>query len=130
MYEIPSSEQLKEFLKSHELTGSAAARLVGVDQRTVRKWTASDEAANKRAIPWSAWTLLRLYTAEISVDQYRLEVFVNSAIMNADTQRFALNTLTEMMPNSRNPERVGEVMSILQHLREEYIRQTTGISGD
>jgi len=76
MYEVPTSEQLREFMKRHELTGSAAARLVGVDSRTVRKWTAYNGADNRRAIPWSAWTLLRLYTAEITLDQYRVELLM------------------------------------------------------
>ena len=75
MYEVPTAEQLRDFLKRHELTGAAAAGLIGVEPRTIRRWTAYDGAANRQPIPYSAWTLLRLYTAEISVDQYRLEVF-------------------------------------------------------
>jgi hypothetical protein len=74
MYEVPRPEELREFLRANELTGAAAASLVGVDSRTVRKWTASEDAANRRAIPWSAWMLLRLYVGAITVDQYRLEV--------------------------------------------------------
>lgn len=77
MYEVPDSTTFREFLKAHELTGASAARIVGVDSRTVRKWTAYDEADNRRAIPWSAWTLLRLYVGEITVDQYRLEVLAS-----------------------------------------------------
>jgi hypothetical protein len=71
MYEIPTSEQLREFARRHELTGSAAARVVGVDSRTWRKWTASTDADNQRAIPWSAWVLLRLYVGELSIEEYR-----------------------------------------------------------
>jgi hypothetical protein len=74
MYEIPNSEQLREFLKHHNLTGGEAARLVGVDPRTVRKWTAYEGADNKRAIPWSAWTLMRFYVGKLSVEEYRAEV--------------------------------------------------------
>jgi len=74
MYEIPTAEELREFAQRNGLTGSVAAGIVGVDARTWRKWTASDGAANRRAIPWSAWTLLRLYAGEISVKDYRLEV--------------------------------------------------------
>lgn len=69
MYDVPSAEELREFLKSHGLTGSAAARLVGVDSRTIRRWTASETAPSKRAMPWSAWALLRLRTSAISLDQ-------------------------------------------------------------
>jgi len=74
MYEIPSPDQLREFLKRNELSGAAAAEIVGVDSRTVRKWTAYNGSANQRAIPWSAWILLQLYIGDLSVDQYRLEV--------------------------------------------------------
>lgn len=73
MYEIPSGDALRQFLKDHNLTGAAAAKLVGVEARTVRKWTASAEAENRRAIPWSAWTLLRLATKVITVDDYLAE---------------------------------------------------------
>jgi hypothetical protein len=76
MYKVPSSEQLREFLKSHELTGSATAGLVGVEPRTVRRWTAYESAANRQPIPYSAWTLLRLYLGELSLDQYREEVIL------------------------------------------------------
>lgn len=74
MYEIPTPDELREFAQRHELTGSAAAEIVGVDPRTWRKWTAAPDADNRRAIPWSAWALLRLYVGELSIDQYRLEV--------------------------------------------------------
>ena len=74
MYEIPTGEQLRDFLREHSLTGAAAAAIVGVDSRTVRKWTASGDAANRRAIPWSAWILLKLFTGEVSIESYRQEV--------------------------------------------------------
>ena len=70
MYEIPDSEDLRQFLTRNNLTGSAAAAIVGVDSRTIRKWTAHEDADNRRAIPWSAWTLLQLYTGEITLDKY------------------------------------------------------------
>jgi hypothetical protein len=67
MYEVPSGEELRDFLKRHSLTGTAAAAIVGVDARTIRKWTASAEAENRRAIPWSAWRLLQLYSGDLSI---------------------------------------------------------------
>jgi hypothetical protein len=74
MYEIPTGDQLRDFLREHNLTGAAAAAIVGVDTRTVRKWTASSDAVNRRAIPWSAWILLRLVTGELSIESYKVEV--------------------------------------------------------
>jgi hypothetical protein len=73
MYEVPTSEEFRDFLERHELSGAAAGRLVGVDSRAVRRWTAPRGQPGARGIPWAAWTLLRLYTAEISLDKYRVE---------------------------------------------------------
>lgn len=77
MYEVPTAEQFRSFLARHEMTGSEAGRLVGVDSRTVRCWAALPNQPGARPIPWATWTLMRLYTAEISVDQYRLEILVS-----------------------------------------------------
>lgn len=77
---IPSSGDVREFLRRNEMTGSAAARIVGVDSRTVRKWTAYEDASNRRAIPWSAWILLRLYAGEIELDDFRRMVMHDAGI--------------------------------------------------
>ena len=44
---------LREFLTAHNLSGAQAGALLGVDGRTVRKWT-----GNERAMPYSAWFCL------------------------------------------------------------------------
>lgn len=69
MFDVPNAEELREFLKKYNLTGAEAARLVGVDSRTIRKWTASEEAANRRSMPWSAWALLRVRVGAVTVQQ-------------------------------------------------------------
>lgn len=46
-------------MQKHSLTGSAVARLVGVDSRAVRRWTGGG-----RHMPWAAWTLLRILIGE------------------------------------------------------------------
>jgi len=74
MYEIPNGEELREFLKKHSLTGAAAAAIVGVDTRTIRKWTASAKADNRRATPWRAWVLLQLFVDEIGLADYRMMI--------------------------------------------------------
>lgn len=74
MYEVPGGDELREFFKTHGLTGSMAAGIVGVDTRTVRRWTASSEAPSRRAIPWSAWILLRLYVGTLTIEEYKGEV--------------------------------------------------------
>lgn len=47
------SELLREFLRERGLSGSQAGALLGVDGRTVRKWT-----GNEREMPYSAWFCL------------------------------------------------------------------------
>lgn len=49
----PSPERLRELMKKHGLTGSKVAEIVGVNSRTVRKWTGGE-----RGIPEPAWRLL------------------------------------------------------------------------
>lgn len=71
MNDIPSPDELREFLKAHNLTGAATAKLVGVDSRTVRKWTSPPEAVSSRKIPWSAWALLLLLTGEKTVEEFK-----------------------------------------------------------
>ena len=55
-----SPDALRELLKKHGLTGSQAAEIVGVNSRTIRKWTGGE-----RGIPPAAWRLLLLVLGEI-----------------------------------------------------------------
>lgn len=52
-YEPPNAEEIRAAIKHGNLTGAAAGELVGVNGRTVRKWTGAE-----REIPYSAWRLL------------------------------------------------------------------------
>ena len=54
--EKPSADGLRRLLKEKGLTGSQAAQIVGVNGRTIRKWTGGE-----RAIPSAAWRLLKMY---------------------------------------------------------------------
>jgi hypothetical protein len=71
MYNTPNPEELRDFLERHGLSGANAGRLVGVDSRAVRRWTAPPEQPGARSIPWAAWMLLRLYTGEMTLEEYR-----------------------------------------------------------
>ena len=55
-YQTPTFEALRVVMKSQGWTGAKVAALVGVDSRTVRRWT-----GNERPIPYSAWRLLLIY---------------------------------------------------------------------
>ena len=55
-YQPPTFEALRVVMKSQGWTGAKVAALVGVDSRTVRRWT-----GNERPVPYSAWRLLLIY---------------------------------------------------------------------
>lgn len=74
MYEVPNPDAFREWLKANEMTGADAARIVGVDSRTIRRYTAPPDQHGARQLPWAIWMLLQLYVGEVSVDQYRLMV--------------------------------------------------------
>lgn len=60
-------DALRGVLSRHALTGSQAGRLLGVDSRTIRKWTSTPAIANHRDMPDSAWWLLLILTGELTV---------------------------------------------------------------
>ena len=55
-YQPPSADELRAVMKAQGWTGAKTAALVGVDSRTVRRWT-----GNERPVPYSAWRLLIIY---------------------------------------------------------------------
>jgi len=60
-------DALRAVLARHKLTGSQAGRLLGVDSRTIRKWTAAADISSHRDMPDSAWWLLLILTGDITV---------------------------------------------------------------
>lgn len=62
-----SPDALRGLLARHTLTGSQAGRLLGVDGRTIRKWTAGNSVSTHRDMPQSAWWLLLILTGEACV---------------------------------------------------------------
>lgn len=62
-------DALRTVLARHALTGSAAARLLGVDSRTVRRWTAPPEQPGARPMPIASWWLLLILTGETTVPE-------------------------------------------------------------
>ncbi|GHU66602.1 hypothetical protein FACS189447_07820 [Spirochaetia bacterium] len=74
MYDIPTPEQFKEFLKAHNLTGAKAAAYSGVDARTARRWTAPVEQKGARSIPWAAWALIQIFSGEVNPAELKTEI--------------------------------------------------------
>ena len=64
---VYSPDALRAALARHSITGSQAGRLLGVDSRTIRKWTAAADISNHRDMPDSAWWLLLILTGDITV---------------------------------------------------------------
>lgn len=53
-YSPPTTEQIRAAMKKRGLSGSAAARICGVNPRTVRRWTGGNIP-----MPYAAWELLQ-----------------------------------------------------------------------
>jgi len=68
MYKI-SPDEVRALLRKHGLTGSRAARICGVNPRTVRSWQSPVDSASFRPIPLSAWRLLLIVTGENTVEE-------------------------------------------------------------
>lgn len=62
----PTPEEVRELLSKHGLSGAGAGRIIGVDGRTVRRYTAPADQKGAREIPYSAWRLLLIETGEVS----------------------------------------------------------------
>ena len=58
-YVSPTPGEIKRVLASNGLSGSKAADLLGVNSRTIRKWTGGEQR-----MPYSAWKLLLLNVSE------------------------------------------------------------------
>lgn len=58
-YSRPSPAEIKSALAAGGLSGAKAGQLLGVNGRTVRKWTGGDQK-----MPYSAWRLLLMHVNE------------------------------------------------------------------
>lgn len=64
-YTPATADDLRELMRQTGLTGSQTARLIGVNSRTIRKWTTSEGMPNSAEIPYAAWRLLLIETRVI-----------------------------------------------------------------
>jgi hypothetical protein len=79
MYELPSPEGFKNFLKENNLTAARAAALTGVNLRTVQRWTAPAGQKGARTIPWAAWALIRILTGNLDTATLLLAIEAEKA---------------------------------------------------
>lgn len=52
-YQPPTPDEIRALLSEQGWTGAQAGLIVGVDSRTIRRWTGGE-----RSIPYAAWRLL------------------------------------------------------------------------
>ena len=67
----PSPDEIRAAMRERGLTGSALARLVRVNPRTVRRWTGGDIS-----IPYAAWRLLQEQPTVLGDDLPPVEFFI------------------------------------------------------
>jgi hypothetical protein len=70
MYEIPTPEEIKEFMVENNLTGADMAALSGVKPRAARRWVAPVDQKGAAPIPWAAWALIQILTGKVSKSEY------------------------------------------------------------
>ena len=58
-YSHPSPADIKSALSAGQLTGAGAGQLLGVNSRTVRKWTGGEQK-----MPYAAWRLLLMHVTQ------------------------------------------------------------------
>ena len=69
MYEVPSQDEFKKFMREKNLTGADISALTGVIPRTARYWIASKKKDKPYEIPWAAWALIQILTGEKSKEE-------------------------------------------------------------
>ena len=76
----PSFDQLRDYLRQRGISASEAGRLVGINGRTMRRYTTDPrESEHARRMPWSNWALLRLLMGDARVIDIRAEATARGA---------------------------------------------------
>jgi len=63
-WQAPTTEEFREALRVGKLTGSTAARLLGVRPEKIRKWA----GGHGNDIPYAVWRILTVYCRLVSPD--------------------------------------------------------------
>ena len=66
MYQIPTHEELRQFMRENNLNGADIAALMGVNPRTARRWIQPPEQKGAKKILWAEWALLQILTGKES----------------------------------------------------------------
>jgi uncharacterized membrane-anchored protein len=68
MYEVPSPDELRQFMIENSLTGADIAALSGVTPRAARRWVEPLDTKGFRPIPWAAWAIIQILTGKKKKD--------------------------------------------------------------
>ena len=77
----PTAEEMREYLKAHDLTGAAAAKLVQVNPRTFRRYTSHTAA---QAVPYAVWFTLRTKVDNCSVQEDVIDGVLDHIVDDCD----------------------------------------------
>lgn len=111
-------DEIRDLLKRGHLTGSAAARIAGVNPRTLRRWIGGDSA-----IPYSAFRLIETHVdQEAMIAEAQADHATWMAEMDADT--------ADRAPIVAIEERIWALKTIqqMQHTRCCQLEDELGIA--
>ena len=66
-YSEPSWKDLRAVIQRLGWTGSQVSDFVGVESRTVRKWTSPPDTSNHAQVPYAAWRLLLIAAGLVKI---------------------------------------------------------------
>jgi len=110
-YAEPTTDDIRAALTIKGLSGSEAGELLGVNGRTIRKWTGGEQA-----MPYSAWRLLLLYSGLVEH-----EVLPRAALREKTTEQ--LRNLHDTL-RSKIKGNVGVMLDA--HARAEVVDMNDG----
>jgi hypothetical protein len=67
-YSAATWEDVRDFMRLTELTGSRAGEIVGVSARKIRRWLCAPGSEDYQPIPYAVWRLLLLETGFVTLD--------------------------------------------------------------
>jgi hypothetical protein len=114
--------ELRVLLKRGKLTGAAAAKIAGVNSRTVRRWIGGESA-----IPYSAWKLISDYVERMEMEaEARADHTAWIAAQDAATLNERIWTLRGIQ--QMQSERVARMEDDLAEMRRELADTTSKLN--
>lgn len=74
----PTAAEVRHLIERANLTNSQAGILLGVNSRTIRKWTGGE-----RPMPPASWRLLQVLVGEIGIDHVWADSGIDRRFVNS-----------------------------------------------